>query len=112
MKIMISFLSLIVVALGVFPFIPNLPLPNSGTGYAVILASAGVTLIVAAIFNNLLIGLEKFFLGVEGAVIVIIASLPWLPGFLTFLPREGPFYAVMIIIAGAMGLFYGLLGMG
>ena len=112
MKIMITFLSALIVFLGIIPFFGSFPIPNKGTGYSIVLIIFAVLVIAAALMNSLLMGLEKFFLLVEGVAVMIVAILPLLPGLLTFLPREGPLYAGIVIIVGAIGLIYGLLGMG
>lgn len=113
MKIMITFLSAIIVFLGIIPFLgENFPIPNKGYGYSIILVGLGILIIIASVINNLLMGFEKFVLILQGILIGGIALLPFLPTILIFLPREGPLYAVMIIIVGVLGLIYGVLGMG
>ena len=108
---MISLLSLLVVFLGALPFLPLKFLPSSGMGYNIILAVAGVLIVVAGFVNNLLVGLEKFVVIMQGTLVFLLGLLRWLPTFLAFVPREGPIYSIIVIAIGGLGLAYGLLGM-
>ncbi len=107
-----SFLSALIVFLGIIHFLDTFPLPNKGAGYSIVLISFAILVIISSFLNNLLIGIEKFFLVIQGLAILGIATLPLLPNILTFMPREGPIYAGMIIIVGAIGIVYGFMGVG
>ena len=77
-----------------------------------VLIITGIIVMLAAIMNSLLMGLEKFFLVMQGGLIIFIAVLQFFPSLLPFLPREGILYAGMVIAVGVIGILYGLLGMG
>lgn len=110
---MISFLSAVIVFAGIIPFFgENFPIPNKGTGYSIVLIMLGIIIIVLSIINKLLMGLEKFVLIIQGLLLAGAAILPFFSDLLTFIPREGFLYAGIIILIGALGLIYGLLGMG
>ena len=112
MKVMISFLSLIIMAAGVLHFFDKFFIPSKGIGYSIVLIILGIVLLASAILNNMLMGFERFFIGVQAVLLIGIANVPFFPTLLTFLPREGPFYAAIVIIIGLIGFLYGILGMG
>lgn len=112
MKIMISLLSILVIFIGAIPFIPNFPIPKQGPSYSIILIAAGIFLILIAIINQLLVGLEKFMLFIMGAALIFLAGLALLPNLFPVLPHQGFLYSGMIILVGVIGLVYGIIGMG
>jgi hypothetical protein len=112
MKIMISFLSLVIILAGVIHFFDKFFLPTKGAGYSIVLLVLGIILLGSSFVNQLLLGLEKFFLVIQAILLIGIAILPFFTTFLTFLPREGFLYAGMVILVGAIGFIYGILGMG
>ena len=77
-----------------------------------VLIIAGIIIMLAALMNSLLMGIEKFFMVSQGILLIGVALLQFIPSLLTFLPREGFLYAGMVIVIGAIGLLYGLMGMG
>ncbi|MDO8480601.1 MAG: hypothetical protein Q7S65_02160 [Nanoarchaeota archaeon] len=111
MKIMISLLSAVVVFLGVAPLVHLKFIPSGGIGYSVVLALLGVLIVVAGFVNNLLVGLEKFVVIMQGALVLLLGLLRWLPTFLAFIPREGTLFPIVVIVVGGLGLVYGLFGM-
>jgi hypothetical protein len=113
MKIMISFLSLFIIFAGLLPFIGDkIHLPAKGTAYAFILIGLSIAIMVLAIINNMLMGLEKFILFIQGALVLIMAVKSFLPTLLPFIPVEGALYGIIIILIGLAGFIYGVLGMG
>ena len=113
MKVMITILSALIIFFGIIPFFgEKFIIPNQGNGYAIVIAVLGVLLIVSAFMNNLLMGIEKFFLIIQALLLLGIALLRFFPAVLAFMPREGFLYPAMVIVVGAIGFIYGFVGMG
>ncbi len=113
MKIMITFLSFLIILAGGISFLgANFPIPHKGTSYSIVLIILGVIIIALAWINQLLIGTEKFILTIEGLFVIFMACLRFLPTLLTIIPREGMLFSLIIIAGGICGFIYGLLGMG
>ncbi|MBD3164478.1 hypothetical protein GF323_04710 [Candidatus Woesearchaeota archaeon] len=111
MKIMVSIMSALIIAAGILHFFDNLFIPTKDMGYSAVLIVLGVVLIASSIVNKLLIGFERFFLFVQGILLIGVAVLPFFSALLPVIPKQGPVYAGMVIIIGAIGLLYGVLGM-
>ena len=92
-------------------FSEKFPIPHKGAGYSIVLIIGGGIIIALGFINQLLMGPERFFLVIEGALVIIAGMLGFVPKFLAFLPREGILFAGMVMLVGAAGLLYGLLGM-
>lgn len=113
MKIMITFLSALIIFTGLMPLLgEEFFIPTAGIGYSIVLIILGAIILFAGAINTLLIGLEKFFLILQGILLVLVGLIKFFPAILPFLPNEGPLYAGTIIIIGGVGLAYGILGMG
>ena len=110
---MVTFLSFIIMFVGLMPFFgEKFFVPNKGMGYAIVLIILGAIILFAGAVNTLLIGTEKFFLILQGILLAGAGLLTFYPDILTFIPKEGPIYAGIIILIGVLGLVYGLLGVG
>jgi hypothetical protein len=111
MKIMISFLSALIIFLGIIPFLgEKFFIPNKGTAYLIVLIIGGIIAVILAFVNTLMTGIEKFFLILQGVLILLIAARGLIPSFLAFLPIS--FIPFAVIVVGLIGLIYGLIGMG
>ncbi|MBR9699358.1 hypothetical protein GOV09_02790 [Candidatus Woesearchaeota archaeon] len=111
MKIMVTLLSAIIIIAGLFPILgENSPFPLVGNAYYIALAIVGLVVIIMGIQNKLLMAFEKFFLVLQGIIVLGLALLPFFPALFSTLPRTGVLYAGIIIIVGAIGLLYGLKG--
>ena len=112
MKIMVSFLSALIIFIGAIPFFgEGFIIPNTGMGYSLILIGVGILIIIAAIVNGLLMMLEKTFLIFQGLMLCFMGALALLPDFFPFIPTEGIVYSVIIIAIGLAGLVFGFVGM-
>ena len=112
MKIMITIMSALTVFIGLIPFFgEKFFIPNSGTGYSVILIILGILLVVLGIINQMMMGFERFMIIAEGCIIAFIGVKYFLPAFLTFLPITLPLYALLVVIVGAAFFLYGIFGM-
>ncbi len=112
MKLMISFLSILIIVAGALHFFENLPIPTKGTGYSIVLLVMGILILAASFMNQLLLGFERFFLVIQSAALIFVAILPFFGAILPFLPREGLSYSALVILIGIAGLAYGVTGMG
>jgi len=108
MKLMVSFLSFIIVVTGTLPLWLNL----TSVAYSSILAVVALIVIVLTFINNRLFGFERIFLLAQGAALIVMAALPFIHNFLPFIPRTGLWYSAIILFIGAFGLIYGLMGKG
>ncbi len=112
MKIMITFLSALIVFFGIIPFFAeDAILPTSGFLYPIYLIVLGIIIIGLGILNSLLIGFERLFVYLQGGLLIVVGLLFFVPTVLSWFPREGPMYAGAVLILGGIGLLYGLLGM-
>ena len=112
MKIMITFLSAIVIFLGIIPFFSTFFIPNKGVGYSVVLIIVGLVILIAAIANSFLVGLEKAFLSLEGILVALVGFKALFPSLMVFLPATGLILPTIIIVIGAAFFIYGVIGMG
>jgi hypothetical protein len=113
MKIMITFFSILIIFAGLIPFFGDkFPIPNKGAAYSVVLLIFSVLMIVLSFVNRLLFGIERFVIIIQGLLLIGVSILPYFPALFTFIPRDGFLHSLVIIIIGAIGLVYGLMGMG
>lgn len=110
MKIMISLLSFVIVFFGFMHFFNGFFLPTKGDGYSISLVILGIIVIAMSIINKLLLGLERFFLIIQGILLICVGLLVFFPAMLPLVPREGIAYAGIVLAIGAAGLAYGLMG--
>lgn len=113
MKIMITFLSLLIIFAGIIPFFGDKSfIPNKGTGYSIVLIVLGILVIIFGIINQLLMGVEKIFIVLQGLLVIGAAVLRFIPALLPSIPRDGVIFDGIIILIGFIGFFYGVIGMG
>lgn len=117
MKIMITILSLLILFAGLLPFLQRIHLlpekiPTSGVYYSALIIIIGAIGLVYGIINKMLMGFERTvtiiitILTILGGIIPLISSI--VP---KFIPTSGPFYSLIIIIIGIIGLIYGILAL-
>lgn len=119
MKIMISFIGVLIILAGVLPFLANfgIGIPAnvaSGPIYSFIIIGIGVIGIIYGVLNQMLFGIEKFVTITLGLVTILGGVLPFLASFGLALPipTSGLIYQISIIIVGLAGMVYGFVALG
>jgi hypothetical protein len=113
MKLVETLLSLVVIFLGIIPFFgEKFFIPNKGMGYAIILILGGIIILVLAITNNMLMGVEKFVLALESGLLIVVGLIAFFPALLPIIPRDSIWQSIIIIAAGVGGVVYGFIGIG
>lgn len=116
MKIMLVFLSFLILLAGILPFLGSsglniLPeaVPVVTPGYSLIIISIGTIGLIYGIMSHMLFGIEKFvvislaMMTILGGILPFIASFIWLP-----IPTSGAVYSGIIILVGILGVVYGV----
>lgn len=118
MKIMIIILGVLIVLAGILPFLRSMgilpeAIPTAGVNYSILITVVGIIGLVYGLINKMIMGGERI-------VVIIIAALTILGGILPFIasvipnsiPTSGPFYSLIIIVIGAVGIAYGVMALG
>ena len=115
MKIMLIFLSILIILAGILPVFGQdgldiLPpyIPTEAPGYSLIIATMGLIAMIYGVMNRMLIGIEKFIVLVIGLITILGGLLPYIQFFIPInLPTSGPIYSGIIILIGIITFIYG-----
>jgi len=117
MKIMITFLGVLIILAGVLPFLGNLGIVPSSLGsqpgYQFSIIAVGIIALLYGVLNSLLFGFEKFVTIIIAILTIFGGIIPFIQNFMpAFLPVTGPLYSGLIVIIGVIGLIYGFIALG
>jgi hypothetical protein len=120
MKVMMVFLSILIILAGILPFIGKdglgivpAAVPTTAPGYSFIIIAVGFIALIYGVMNKMMIGTEKFVTFSIGLVTILGGLLPFIKSFVPIaIPTAGPLYSGIIILIGAIGLIYGASTIG
>ncbi|HII17224.1 TPA: hypothetical protein HA361_04885 [Candidatus Woesearchaeota archaeon] len=120
MKIMVTFLSLLILLAGILPFLGDaglgiLPkvIPTSGIGYSIVISIIGAIGLAYGFMNQMIFGVERFVIIVIAVLTIGGGILPFFAHFLpAFIQLSQPWHSLSVIAIGALGLAYGIMALG
>ncbi|MBR9676652.1 hypothetical protein GOV04_00735 [Candidatus Woesearchaeota archaeon] len=110
MKIFISLVGVLTILAGVLPLVDgfvSLPIPTSGMVYYLIIIAIGAVSLFYG-FSNQVFGTQRFMTIMFALLILLGGLLPFIANFVTLpIPTSGAIYSAIIIVVGAITMFYG-----
>ena len=118
MKIMITVIGILITLAGILPFLKSFGLlpeavPTVGAKYSILVIVVGAVGLVYGIINKMIMGIERVATIVIAALTILGGILPLIGSLVpSFIPTSGPFYSLIIIIIGVIGIIYGMMALG